>query len=196
MNKGSRYLPSICVVLAFFLTQCSHVVVLRPVTTADFQAFVTATGYVTDAEKFGWSVVQKTVYHFEKVHGATWKMPDGYHKAKSNFPVTQVSYNDAKAYCTWANVELPRYETYWQIAKADGRTIHINTSTISPAHQTNVVGNTWDITDGLNGSNQIRLAGGSYLCSITTCNGTNKNRQLYVSPDTGNSHISFTVLTH
>lgn len=155
-----------------------------------------ATGYVTDAEKFGWSIVQQTVYQFEVVEGANWKKPDGLNEAKMDVPVTQVSYNDAIAYCQWKNVRLPNYEVYWELVASDTRGVNINASSILPAMEVNTVGNTWDITESRNENDEIRLAGGSYLCSITTCDGTNINRELYVSRDTGNSNISFSVISN
>ena len=73
---------------------------LHVVSYEEFETFVNATGYVTDAEKYGWSFVQKDVYNFEVVEGATWRKPDGENTPFSKqLPVTQVSYNDAIAYC-------------------------------------------------------------------------------------------------
>ena len=47
---------------------------LHVVSYEEFETFVNATGYVTDAEKYGWSFVQKDVYNFEVVEGATWQI--------------------------------------------------------------------------------------------------------------------------
>jgi formylglycine-generating enzyme required for sulfatase activity len=67
---------------------------LHVVSYKEFEAFVNATGYVTDAEKYGWSFVQKDVFNFEVVEGANWRKPDGEHTPSSKYlPVTQVSYN-------------------------------------------------------------------------------------------------------
>ena len=49
---------------------------LHVVSYEEFETFVNATVYVTDAEKYGWSFVQKDVYNFEVVEGATWRKPD------------------------------------------------------------------------------------------------------------------------
>lgn len=176
------------------LFSCSKRRELKHVTVADFKQFVDATQYVTDAEKFGWSIVQKTVYKFEVVDNATWQKPDGKKRSEENAPITQVSYNDAMAYCKWSNTRLPSYEEFWRFAEKDNRKINISTNFILPANKTNLVGNTWDITRTWNTKKEIRLAGGSYLCSENTCNGTNPERDLYVSPDTGNSNISFSVV--
>jgi len=109
--------------------------------------------------------------------------------------VTQVSYNDALAYCKWRKTELPNYEEYWELAARDTEEIIFDADTLVASNKVNVVGNTWDITKDWNDKNEIRLAGGSYLCSKTSCDGTNPARRLFVSPDTGNSHISFSVVT-
>ncbi len=173
---------------------CGTKTTLNPVTNEEFAQFIESTNYQTDAEKYGWSIVQVTVDEYKTVGGANWRLPDGKHEAKKEHPVTQVSYTDALAYCRWANVHLPSYQEYWEIAKTDKRSVHINAQSIMPAMQVNTIGNTWDITTTANSAGDIRLAGGSYLCTINTCNGTDINRSLFVSKDTGNSNISFCVI--
>jgi len=174
---------------------CSTKGRLVPVSVADFEAFVSATGYVTDAERYGWSIVQLDVYNFNLVENAIWTAPDGVHPPrKKSLPVTQVSYNDAVAYCRWAKVRLPTYEEYWSLVGQDQRVIvSDNTLPISPVDSVNVVGNVWDITEPVN-SDQIRLAGGSLFCSPTTCHGTQKDRELYVDKETGNINCGFSVV--
>src|SRR5689334_7861503 len=50
----------------------------NPVTVAEFEKFIQATGYKTDAEKFGWSgVFDPAAKSWTKVDGATWRHPDG-----------------------------------------------------------------------------------------------------------------------
>lgn len=184
----------ILICICFGIAGCSKDKVLKQVTVAEFSKFVDATGYVTDAEKYNWSIVQQTVFKYEIVTGATWKTPDGQNQAKLDYPITQVSYNDAIAYCKWTNSRLPSYEEYWAFAKQDQRTIIRGKTKIHPANKVNIVGNTWDITTSQNQKGEIRLAGGSYLCNTSTCNGTDPNRVLFVSPDTGNTHISFSII--
>lgn len=166
---------------------------LHPVTNEDFQNFVTETSYVTDAEKFGWSIVQFNVDSFNVLYGVDWRCPNGLDTIRPDEPVRQVSFMDALAYAEWANVELPSYKTYWQLTKNDPRPINENSPSILPLDQVNLVGNLWEITkpDVLG---RVRLAGGSYLCNENSCNGTSPDRVLHVDQITGNVHISFAII--
>ena len=167
---------------------------LIPVSVIQFKDFIEATGYKTDAEKFGWSIVQTNVFDYMVVDDASWFKPDGKNFAEGNFPVTQVSYNDAIEYCKWANLSLPSYEQYWELAEKDGRIIASEQKLpISPISEVNVIGNVWDITSTLI-SDEVRLAGGSIFCSAKLCDGTNKDRELFVDRQTGNINIGFSVI--
>ena len=180
-----------------FLTFCSNVEEksLNPVTVKQFKEFINATGYETDAERYGWSIVQLNVYDYKIVDGATWLRPDGDYLSIDSLPVTQVSYKDAVEYCKWADVSLPTYEQYWKLVSSDERLIvSDNKYPISPVEEVNIIGNVWDITEPIN-SDQVRLAGGSLFCSIDTCHGTQEDRELYVDKETGNIHIGFSVLS-
>jgi hypothetical protein len=169
--------------------------VLKPVSYSEFEEFINETKYTTDAEKYGWSIVQIDVNNFKKVDNANWRKPDGINKVDSNqLPVTQVSYNDALAYCKWAKKRLPNYNEYWKIVRNDKRMIvSDNKLPISEIDNVNIVGNVWDITENEN-NELIRLAGGSLFCSENTCHGTIKERELFVDKETGNIHIGFSVL--
>ncbi len=79
------------------------------VTVAQFSEFVSATGYQTEAEQYGWSgVFDVAAGAWMKKDGADWRRPDGRLPAASlKEPVTQVSWNDAMAYAKWAKKRLP-----------------------------------------------------------------------------------------
>jgi formylglycine-generating enzyme len=81
----------------------------HPVTVSEFAEFVRATGYKTESETLGWSgVFDVQAGSWKKVAGADWRHPEGpASTASPREPVTQVTWNDAIAYATWAQKRLP-----------------------------------------------------------------------------------------
>ncbi len=95
-------------------------------TNTEFEHFVKATGYVTDAERLKNAMVfEPGLEEFRWMSDSTayWRYPNGKSRGgieqKMNHPVTTISYADALAYCQWSKLRLPTLEE-WEIASRAG----------------------------------------------------------------------------
>ncbi len=103
----------------------------NPVTVGEFTRFINATHYVTEAEKFGDAgFFDFNTGEWSLKKGAYWRYPQGKEaqEAQPNHPVTQVSWNDALAYCKWAKKRLPT-SIEFVFAEKNGQKDYENTYT-------------------------------------------------------------------
>jgi formylglycine-generating enzyme required for sulfatase activity len=139
---------------------------IAPITNHQFAAFVAETNWVTDAERTA-SLLRVDDEHgpgsmvftptdgptdlsdwrnwWRWVPGASWRAPQGPESSIENVldhPVTHVSFDDATAFCEWADVRLPT-ESEWEVAARGGLVGAAFTWGATDHHGTALRANTW-----------------------------------------------------
>jgi len=220
---------------------------VHEVTNQQFGAFINATGYVTTAERKpdtsinsnlskdmlvagsavfaqpeeGLSASWQDWWLF--LEGANWREPQG---PGSNItgldmhPVVHVSFEDALAYATWADRELPT-EAQWELAaQASSNVDDANTwQGLFPVQNTgqdgyrglapvacypadanglyDMKGNVWELVDAAFNADQPALKvvkGGSYLCADSYCRRDRPQARQPQEADFSTNHIGFRTI--
>ncbi len=180
-----------------------------------FRQFLESKKYTTTADSLAWSgFFDPYSKEWVVAENANWEKPDGRQKIGDNYPVTQVSYYDACAYCQWKGGRLPTAAEWDQLAGdsvivgnvwegifphldegKDGYEIKVAPRGLFAHNKTglyDIFGNVWEWTstwDEL--KNERIIKGGSFLCDYNVCAGYIPSRYQTTPDDSGLNHLGF-----
>lgn len=184
------------------------------VSIREFRGFVKHNNYITTADSLKWSgVFNPKNKKWDAVKLANWEKPTGKKVYADDYPVTQVSYFDACAYCKWKDGRLPSAKE-WDLIAGDkvlpGNVWHgtfpiedtgddgyaYDVAPIGKFKATetglhDLFGNVWEWTTSVNPSGQMIIKGGSFLCDKNYCSGYYPSKYQQTPKDSGLNHLGF-----
>lgn len=180
-----------------------------------FRNFIETTGYVTTADSLKWSgFFDPFTKKWMVADNANWEKPDGRQRMDHNYPVTQVSFYDACAYCDWKGGRIPSAEE-WDFIAGDsvimgniweGMFPYVDEGndgyeiSVAPRGQFDpnttglfdIFGNVWEWTTTFDSLKNARIIkGGSFLCDYNVCAGYIPERYQTTPDDSGLNHLGF-----
>jgi len=185
------------------------------VSIGEFRKFIESTNYTTTADSLDWSGYFDTeMKNWVVAENANWEKPDGRTKLGDEYPVTQVSYYDACAYCEWKGGRLPTAEEWDNIAGdtvitgniweglfpyedegKDGYAIKIAPRGKFVQNENglyDIFGNVWEWTSTWHElKNERIIKGGSFLCDYNVCAGYIPSKFQTTADDSGLNHLGF-----
>jgi sulfatase modifying factor 1 len=227
--KGKVYITVAALILVFVFEGCQsytdtngqvwfsslNLMVDRyEVSIGDFREFISTTTYITTADSMMWSgVFDINQGSWIATPNANWEKPTGDSIYLDNFPVTQVSYFDACAYCEWKNGRLPSAKEWDTIAGEEviigntweGSFPYYDYGLDGYAHSIapigkfkpnkmgvhDLFGNVWEWTTTRSSDGTYITKGGSFLCDKDVCTGYIPSRYQTTPDDSGLNHLGF-----